>query len=247
MIANVVINNGLSHIHTVEGGQIIKGKIEILNTDNKPQAVKIYQRDYHFDYKGQVSYDEPNSNKRSNAAWIDFSPSYLEVEAKGEAVVLYEIKIPADADLSGTYWSVLMVEGISSITPELPEGGVNISTIMRYAIQLATNIGETGTNNLEFVDAKLDKIDGNTVGSIGVVNSGERLLTPEVSIELFNEAGQSVSIVKATKKKIYPGTSTRFYLDLIDLPKGNYEAVILADCSEEDIFGLNLSLSLRDD
>ena len=55
-MANVVINNGLSHIHTTEKGQIIKGKIEILNTDDKPQAVKVYQRDYNFNYKGQVTY-----------------------------------------------------------------------------------------------------------------------------------------------------------------------------------------------
>ncbi len=244
---SIVVINGLTHIHQASEGEVIRGIIEVQNTGFETKAVRVYQKDYLFSHKGEVYYNEPGSNIRSNAAWVDFSPAYLELAPQQKTVINYEITIPTGQELSGSYWSILMIEGILPISPELPKGGVNISTIMRYAIQLATNIGETGTNNLEFIEAKLDKIDGNTVGSIAVVNSGERLLTPEVSIELFNEVGESISIVKATKKKIYPGTSTRFYLELADLPKGKYEAVILADCSEEDVFGLNLSLSLGDD
>jgi len=244
---SIVVINGLTHIHEANNGEIVRGVIEIQNTGFETKAVRVYQKDYLFSHSGEIFYNEPNSNPRSNAQWIDFSPSYLELAPQQKTVINYEITIPTGQELSGSYWSVLMVEGILPIAPELPQKGLNISTIMRYAIQLATNIGESGTNNLEFIEAKLDKIDGNPVGSIALVNSGERLLIPEVSIELFNEEGQSVSIVKATKKKIYPGTSTRFLLELGDLPKGTYQAIVLADCSEADVFGLNLSLSLGDD
>lgn len=244
---SIVVINGLTHIHEANNGEIVRGVIEVQNTGFETKAVRVYQKDYLFAHSGEVFYNEPNSNPRSNAQWIDFSPSYLELAPQQKTVINYEITIPTGQELSGSYWSVLMVEGILPIAPELPKSGLNISTIMRYAIQVATNIGESGTNNLEFIEAKLAKIDGKPVGSVALVNSGERLLIPEVSIELFNEEGQSVSIVKAPKKKIYPGTSTRFFLDLGDLPKGTYQAVVLADCSEEDVFGLNLSLALKDD
>jgi len=244
---SIVVINGLTHIHEANNGEVVRGVIEVQNTGFETKAVRVYQKDYLFAHSGEIYYNEPNSNPRSNADWVDFSPSYLELAPQQKTVINYEITIPTGQELSGSYWSVLMVEGIAPIAPELPKSGLNISTIMRYAVQLATNIGESGTNNLEFIEAKLDKIDGNPVGSVALVNSGERLLMPEVSIELFNEAGQSVSIVKATKKKIYPGTSTRFFLELGDLPKGKYQAVVLADCSEEDVFGLNLSLALGDD
>ncbi len=244
---SIVVINGLTHIHETSNGEIVRGVIEVQNTGLETKAVRVYQKDYLFAHSGEIFYNEPNSNPRSNAKWIDFSPSYLELAPQQKTVINYEITVPEGQELSGSYWSVLMVEGILPIAPDSPKGGLNISTIMRYAVQLATNIGESGTNNLEFVEAKLDKINGSPVGSIALVNSGERLLIPEVSIELFNEDGQSVRIVKATKKKIYPGTSAKFFLDFEDLPRGTYQAIVLADCSEEDVFGLNLSLSLGDD
>ena len=244
---SIVISNGLTHIHKVEEGQVVRGFIEIQNAGLKNRSVKVYQKDYSFTYKGDVFYNDPTTNPRSNANWIDFSPGYLELEPKQKSVINYEITIPEGQQLSGSYWSVLMVEGIEGIKPELSQSGLSVSTIMRYAIQIATNIGDTGENNLEFVEAKLDKIDGQKVGSVAIVNSGERLLIPEVSIELFDEEGQSIRLIKTTKKKIYPGTSARFFLELEDLPKGEYEAVVLADCTEVDVFGLNLSLSLGDD
>lgn len=247
LLGSIVVINGLTHIHQTNEGEIVKGVIEVQNNGFETKAVRVYQKDYLFSHEGEVFYNSPGSNLRSNAKWIDFSPSYLELAPQQKTVINYQITIPEGEQLSGSYWSVLMVEGILPIAPDLPKNGLNISTIMRYAIQVATNIGETGTNSLDFIEAKLDKIDGNPVGSIAVINNGERLLIPAVSIELFNEEGVSVGIKKATKKKIYPGTSTRFILDLDDLPKGNYQAVVLADCSEADVFGLNLSLSLGDD
>lgn len=247
VFSSIVVVNGLTHIHNVNEGQVVRGHIEVQNAGFENKAVRVYQKDYLFSHEGEVYYNEPGSNFRSNADWIDFSPSYLELEPQQKAVINYEITIPTGVELTGSYWSVLMVEGILPISPELPQNGLNISTIMRYAVQMVTNLGDSGKNNLEFVEAKLDKVDGQRVGSIALVNSGERLLIPEVSIELFNGEGKSVSVIKAPKKKIYPGTSTRFYLDLADLPKGEYQAIVLADCSEEDVFGLNLSLSLGDD
>ena len=90
LIANVVINNGLTHIHVVDGNYIIKGKIEVQNTDSKPQAVKVYQKDYTFNHKGNVFYNEPGTAPRSNAKWIDFSPSYFELAPQEESVILYQ-------------------------------------------------------------------------------------------------------------------------------------------------------------
>jgi len=212
-----ILYSGLTHIHEANGGEIVRGVIEVQNTGFETKAVRVYQKDYLFSHSGEIFYNEPNSNPRSNAQWIDYSPSYLELAPQQKTVINYEITIPTGQELSGSYWSVLMVEGILPIAPELPKSGLNISTIMRYAVQIATNIGESGTNNLEFVEAKLDKIDGNPVGSIALVNSGERLLVPEVSIELFNEEGQSVSIVKATKQLFWQIAQKKMFLALIYL------------------------------
>ena len=245
--ASIVVINGLTHVHKVEEGQLVKGVIEIQNTHTEKRAVRVYQKDYLFSHKGEVYYNEPNSNPRSNANWIDFSPAYIELEAFQKTVINYEVTIPDGAELIGSFWSVLMIEGILPVENNNANTGVNISTIMRYAIQIVTNIGDSGVNNLDFVEAKLDRINGTKVSSIALENNGERLLSPEISIEIFNEEGESIKVVKADKKKIYPGTSALFHLDLDGVPKGKYEAIVLADCEEDAIFGLNLSLDLSDD
>jgi len=238
---SIVISNGLTHIHKVEAGQVVREFIEIQNAGFQNRAIRVYQKDYSFTHDGAVFYDKPNTNQRSNANWIDFSPGYLELEPQQKSVINYEITIPEGQDLLGSYWSVLMVEGIETIAPALPQSGLSVATIMRYAIQIATNIGDSGENNLEFIEAKLEKVDGQKVGSVALINNGERLLIPEVSIELFDKEGQSVGVVKTAKKKIYPGTSARFFLALEDIPKGDYEAVVLADCTETDVSSPNFS------
>ena len=137
LIASVVINNGLTHIHVVDGDYIIKGKIEVQNTDTKkPQAVKVYQKDYTFNHKGNVFYNEPGLAVRSNAKWIDFSPSYFELAPEEESVILYEIKVPEEEILTGTYWSILMVEGQNVASQAPNPNSLTINTIVRYAVQI---------------------------------------------------------------------------------------------------------------
>lgn len=247
LIASVVINNGLTHIHVVDGDFIIKGKIEVHNTDVKPQAVKVYQKDYTFNHKGDVFYNEPGAAARSNAKWIDFSPSYFELAPQEASIILYEIKVPEEEVLKGTYWSIIMVEGQNVASQAPNPNSLTINTIVRYAVQIVTNIGETGERNLEFVGAALNRVQGEKFSEIALENTGERLLQPTISIELFNDNGENVGVVKAEKKKIYPGTSTKFILDLAKFPEGEYQAIVLADCNEEDIFGLNLTLKINDD
>lgn len=247
LIANVVINNGLTHIHVVDGDYIIKGKIEIQNTDAEPQVVKVYQKDYTFNHKGEVFYNEPGLAPRSNAKWIDFSPSYFELAPKEESIILYEIKVPEEEILTGSYWSILMVEGQRAASEAPNPKSLTINTIVRYAVQIVTNIGETGERNLEFVKAGLKREQGEKFSEIAIENTGERLLQPMISLELFNDNGENVGVVKAEKKKIYPGTSTKFLLDLAKFPEGEYQAIVLADCNEEDIFGLNLTLKINND
>ena len=67
----------------------------------------------------------------------------LSVPANGTVQVNYTVAVPDDENLSGTYWSVMMVEGIPAGSPESsnPDDsaknvGVGIRQVFRYGIQL---------------------------------------------------------------------------------------------------------------
>jgi hypothetical protein len=137
-----------------------------------------------------------------------------------------------------------MVEGI--VPPDTTEysSGVTINTAIRYAIQIITNIGETGTRDIQFLGLELGKQEETTSLHVAVENTGERLLRPELALELFDEAGNSVGVLKAESRKTFPGTSVLITLRLEGIKPGNYTGVLVADCDNDHVFGTNVSFEI---
>jgi hypothetical protein len=77
-----------------------------------------------------------------------------------------------------------------------------------------------------------------------VENTGERLLRPELALELFDEAGNSVGVLKAESRKTFPGTSVLITLRLEGIKPGNYTGVLVADCDNDHVFGTNVSFEI---
>jgi len=241
-IASIEVLGSLKYVHNGKPGDIIKGEIKIQNNDSTDQEVKVYQTDLLYNLQENTFYDEPGSHKRSNASWIQFSPKSVILKAKEIRIIQYEITIPKNDTLKGTYWSVLMVEGVVPIDPN-QKGELNIRTVTRYAIQVVTDINDKGKGLLKFMEPTLVTEGTKLYLAIDLVNNGDHYIAPEVSIELFDDKGTSVKVISAPKKGIYPTTSTRFRIDLEGLP-GNktYKAMIVAAGLDSDVFGLEYTL-----
>ena len=72
--------------------------------------VKLYQTDYLFSADGKNAFDAPGSQARSNAAWLQLNREQVTIAPDSVATVDYEVRVPGGAGLSGTYWSVVMVQ-----------------------------------------------------------------------------------------------------------------------------------------
>ena len=76
-------------------------------------------------------------------------------------VVNFTVSIPNDQKLAGSYWSMLMVEGIPQSSPESSrpmakkKTEMGIMQTIRYGIQIATHIANTGERKIEFKDPKV--------------------------------------------------------------------------------------------
>jgi hypothetical protein len=240
--ASVEVLGSLKHMHNGKPGDIIKGEIKIQNNDNTDQEVKVYQTDLLYNLQDNTFYDEPGSNKRSNAHWIQFSPKSLILKAKEIRTIQYEMTIPKDDSLKGTYWSVLMVEGVVPIDPN-QKGDLNIRTVTRYAIQVVTDMNDKGTGLLKYMEPTLLKEGTKLFLAVDLINNGDHYISPDVSIELFDDKGKSVKVITSTKKGLYPTTSARFRFDLEGIPSGKtYQAMIVAAGLESDVFGLEYTL-----
>lgn len=241
-VAGVSVTSGLTYEKEAQQGGTYRGVIQLRNNGDVPQEVKIYQTDYLFFCDGSNIYGEPGKDPRSNADWITFSPRRLTIPPKGTANVDYIVQVPDDKALVGTYWSMLMVEGISSSSPEASRREkdkitVGISQVIRYGVQMRTQIGDTGTRKLKFLKTRLLKEDKGRILQLDIENIGERLLRPALWAELYDEKGRSVGKFEGGKLGVYPSTSVRFRIDLSRAPKGTYKAMVVADCGDDDLFG----------
>ncbi len=245
--SGVIISNGLTHIHDLTPGTKTKGRIDLQNTNDTKQVVKIYQRDYFFQYNGETQYNEPGNLQRSNAHWINFGAKTFILEPHEKKIVYYDIQVPDIDSLNGSYWSVVMIEGANPIKEDVSAEGFKINTLVRYAIQIVTNINQNINSKLEFLNVAAEKENGVQVFQVDIKNTGNYMLRPEISLEMFDSDGKSVGKFLSNKKKLYPGTSARFYIEVPNQKSGNYNAVLLADCQNGNVFGANISVELKND
>lgn len=80
------------------------------------------------------------------------------MKGKEKTEVFYEITVPNQALDPGSYWSVIIVEPVDDIKPSDNKPGVNITSVVRYAIQVITDIEtEKAKPDLKFENVKVRK------------------------------------------------------------------------------------------
>ncbi|UFH33876.1 DUF3324 domain-containing protein [Chryseobacterium sp. C-71] len=247
--ANIVILNGLSHNYKVENGQVYKGKISLENTSNQPQNIKIFLQDFSYQSDGSIQYTTPNTNPKSNAEWIKMNTNLINVKSKEKTEILYEITVPKQVTDVGSYWSVIIVEPVDNIKPSNEKQGVNITSIVRYAIQIITDIdSEKATPNLKFEGVKIEKEDKLQILKIAVANEGNLYCKPSITIEIYNKKnGDKIATFSSLPMGLLPQTSKSFYIDISKMPPEKYNAVLIATDKDENAFALNVELEIKND
>lgn len=231
-------------------GGTVEGTLDLLNMTDAPQQARVYQTDLTPLPKGAVDFGEPGKAPRSNAGWLVVTPQQFTIPAGSTAQVNYLIRVPADDTLKGTYWSVIMVEGIAPAALEPPKQTDKalfaMNTVMRYAIQMITNIGDSGTRDLKFVDRRIATVEGKRTLQLDLGNDGERWLHPTLWAELYDAQGASKGRFEGGRARVYPGDmSQTCSFDLSGLAAGKYTALIVADNGDEEVFGAQYDLELE--
>jgi hypothetical protein len=174
----------------------------------------------------------------------------VSVPANGQATVGFTVAVPAGAALAGTYWSMVMVEGVQAGGAEAAavRGArvrIGVRPTIRYGVQLATTISGTGSAKAAFANPHAEPAAaGHRTLAVDVANQGELGFRPKLRLELFDAAGNKVGRWEAARGLLYPGTSVRQAFDLGAIPAGTYQALVVADAGGESVFGARYRLSL---
>lgn len=244
---SVAVLNGLAHEFNVTPGNIYKGQIELKNASEIAQVVNVYQTNMATMHTGETFYSDSLVSERSNMDWIQLSNLNITLESEKNGTIDFEIHVPNSSNLSGTYWSVIMIEPRDPIHVQQDESGYSIQSKVRYAIQIVCNIGETGVTDLQFLNISQEDFQGKHYLEVNVQNTGEVLVKPTLSLELFDANGNNLPIIKAEKQRIFPNSSKRYIIEIEGIDPGVYQGILIADCNTDDLFGVNVTLHLKDD
>ena len=249
--AQITVRGRLAHDLEATPGQPVSGQVTIDNESDQPQQARIYLRDYLFFADGTNAYDPPGTTDRSNAPWIQFSPENLTIPSGASATVSYTISIPDSAD-AGTWWSMLMVEGVDPNSAESTVGEdvtqereLGFRQVTRYGIQLASHLRQGADRDVTFDRIQLvaDE-EGNTWFHSDVINTGSLMMHPNVYMRVFSGDGSEFGPFEGVQYRLYPGTSVQQRIDLSSLEPGTYQALLIVDDGDDAVFGGQYELTL---
>lgn len=227
--SNVVIINGLTHVHQSKSGALISGVIQLRNTSETEQRIVFYLNDMVQECGKETVLTPKIINSRSLFNWFTTSVNERVLAPKEDFELLYTINVPNEDNLLGSYWGVLMVEIEKPIKEDQLEHGLKLESKVRYGIQIITDINtfkipELEFNNIEFKDEANEKLI-----LVDVQNNGVFVAQPDLYIELFNKEGVRIKRDEVRLKKVYPNSCKLFSFDVTDIPPGSYTATIAAD------------------
>jgi hypothetical protein len=248
--ADISIIGELTHDYSIKPGLETKGKIIIKNKSrNEKVSVRISPRDYSFNSGGETFYMKPGSLERSCTGWLNLERSLVHIPPDSIACIHYTLAVPDNEKLIGTYWCIIIVEPVATeIKPDInDEDDINVAIqeIVRFGIQIVASIPDTGKKEIEFTSAGLMKNENEEIIlSVDLSNTGERWLRPDVWVDLYSNDGSVVGRFTGIKKRLFPETSVRQYINLGVQKPGKYIALIVTDDGDEYIVGAEYKLKI---
>jgi hypothetical protein len=243
--AQIAVVSSTVEERTVAPGERYTGTILVRNLTRQEQPVRIYQSDYLFFADGTSHFVAVGTTPRSNARWITPTVRSLLIPASSEMTISYTVQVPSGDSLTGTYWSMIMVEGAPSEAARAASGSprLGVGSIMRYAVQVANHITTTGSRKVGFAKSRfLVNPDSTQAFELEVQNVGERAYRPTLWIELYDEQGALAANVRQERGLLYPGTSLKQTFGLGKLRRGSYRAIVFADSGEDAVFASQFTL-----
>lgn len=252
-LAQISVLGSLANDQDSEPGQAYSDEITVRNDTDEEVQARVYQTDYLFYHDGTNLFEEPGSTSRSNAGWVQFNPAILTLSPGESEVINYVVTVPEQIGgetPSGSYWSMIMIEGVPKGSPQSTLGDADrpqfgIRQITRYGVQIATHIRKEQRVDVAIAGVELTREAlGAPVLELNFENSGNVLIVPETWVELYDTQGELAKRVQGLQSRIYPGTSVAHRFDLSDTPEGVYDALIVVDGGNDNLFGAQYRINL---
>ena len=219
-------------------GEKFTGSIPVINTSEQPISLRVYLGDW-VRVPGQSEYtldEQTGREPRSLVGWMTYSPDSMTLQPGEERDVTFEVDVPDDWSLSGSYWGLVFVQGLptedASVSADASEEvDIGLKTVYQYAVQIYATIAGTEVRAAAFTTLNLEQEEGALKATAILQNNGNTFIRPKVWLELHDPSGAVVYTQDHQPLTVLPESTRDFDFELKDLPvpPGQYLVMILAD------------------
>lgn len=130
---NLRVVGSLLQVSSLTAGQAVSGSITLYNDGAAPVEVVVYPTDVDED-------ESVTEGLRSNRAWLRFTPRRVTVDPGSSAEVPYRVEVPANAQVTGTFGSLLVIEPTQ--TPVWPPlaAAPPVADLVGYEVDIVTHV-----------------------------------------------------------------------------------------------------------
>lgn len=242
---SIIVPGSLTHEYTISPKEKVSGEIPIQNTSDRPAMVRVSLVDYQFNAQGESLFLDKGAVPRSSSSWIRSGVMQFEVAPHSTYLFPYTLEVPEDPKLEGSYWSLFLVEEIDVPTADnSKERSLGVTTIIRYGVQIISNIEGKGSYELKVLGKKLSQVDGKKTFMVSVENVGSLSQTPTLLVDLFDTRGKKVAKLEASKQRILPACSVTYQVDFSGISPGKYKAIAVFDHGKDALFGAKYDIDI---
>jgi len=238
----------------VSPGDRFGGTIPVSNNSEDPVTVRIFAGDW-VRVPGEADYiatEGPSDEPRSLLSWMTFSPDSMTLQPWERREITFEVNVPDDNSLEGSYWALIYVQGMPPLGEDMEsigggeEAGIGIRTVFRYVIRVIATIQDTEVRSATFSSFRLDPMEDGFKAIARFQNDSNIYLKPTVWMELRNPAGETVYTEEHIAITVLPDSAREFQFELTSLPleSGDYLIMIIADYGVMDLVAARGRVSL---
>ena len=232
---NIVLLSNMTTTHTASPGSVVRGTVEVRNTGSESETLSLSLNDFATRAPDTRDVLDTQSIDRSLGPWLTLEDTALTIAPGQSRSIPYQINVPDDANLQGSFWSILMLE--EGTTPTVASiGGVSLLQRSRIGTRVVATI-PGGSRVVTFSASGLARVGQGVVFYCDIENTGTDALSIEPKLELYDTNGQKQGVYKGQANMLYPGSSWRYSIDLTSAPAGDYTAILIANGGDDALFG----------
>ncbi len=236
---------------TLMPGDEYFGSVRVWNNEPEPVDIRIYPGDWLQTPDGE-QYLDVGEVSNSMTEWMLVTPDHMTIPGGGSSELYFQIKVPDDPELTGSYWGIFFVEGVPGLSEfeptedQIPSLGLKI--VLRHGIKVYVTIPGTEEKKAKFTTAKTIAVEGGGMVFVATLeNHGNTYIRPEAWIEIHDWNGNIVYAEEHRTITILPEMGRDFKFELRDLgiQPGRYVALIIADYGAVSLVAAQAEIEIK--